>query len=198
MNLILKTIALVITKRVPQDVMPPKCDGIHTKFKLVMIPKGVEVEDRVETNPETGVQTNVEKNTGEKAVVRVLIKQKKMTKSEIQEERGEDLLSDGAETEKMIDMDEDDKALAISARPATLNYSVFVIHQYAQRVHRHDFLTAFTKACPDAFQENQKQREIQEVADLLAEKIEAEWIQSHCGEYELPCLDFNVHAPDFE
>lgn len=42
--------------------------------------------------------------------------------------------------ERMIEMDQDDKCLAITGRPTGLTYSAYVIHEYAQRIHRKDFV----------------------------------------------------------
>jgi hypothetical protein len=44
------------------------------------------------------------------------------------------------EKKRMIEMDQEDKCLAITGRPAGLAYSAYVIHEYAQRMHRKDFV----------------------------------------------------------
>lgn len=42
--------------------------------------------------------------------------------------------------EKYMELDQEDKALAITARPKELQYSTYVLHEHAQRVHRVDFV----------------------------------------------------------
>ena len=36
------------------------------------------------------------------------------------------------------------------------------------------------------------------MADECADKVDAKFIESNCSEYDLPCMDFYVHAPDYE
>ena len=51
----------------------------------------------------------------------------------------------------------------------------------------------------DYFSENNKvQKQLQELADEEAEAVENAYIAATCDEYELPCLDYMVNAPDHE
>jgi len=43
-----------------------------------------------------------------------------------------------------------------------------------------------------------RQKEIQEAADAEAARVESGFIFSRCGEFDLPNLDFQIHAPDYE
>lgn len=128
---------------------------------------------------------NLKLNTGELAVVRILIKRKKMTPSEIAAEdkvammmarEGKllseqsidksdlvDHLSDAAEeheleegkqtepVERFMELEQNDLALAITGRPQGLQYSALVMHEYAQRVHRKDFVEQVVRQCADFF-----------------------------------------------
>ena len=88
-------------------------------------------------------------------------------------------------------MDQDDKALAISARPAQLQYSAYVINECAARCHRKDFLEQIVRQCFEFFDgKPDRQREIQEAADAEAARVESGFIFSRCGEFDLPSLDF--------
>lgn len=88
-------------------------------------------------------------------------------------------------------MDQDDKALAVVARPGALQYSAFVINDYAARCHRKDFLEQIVRQCFDFFDgKPDRQKAIQEAADAEAAKVESGFIFSRCGEFDLPVLDF--------
>ena len=51
----------------------------------------------------------------------------------------------------------------------------------------------------DYFNEHEKdQKRIQDLADKAAQEVEDKFIAEHCTEYELPCMDFEVNAPDLE
>jgi hypothetical protein len=67
-----------------------------------------------------------ERNTGERALVRIRIP---LTKVEYEEELGEIK----QKIEKMVEIDYDDKALAVAARLDAVPYSIFVINQAAPR-----------------------------------------------------------------
>ena len=125
------------------------------------------------------------------AVVRILIKQKKLTPSEIAAEdaaaldeagkdqapaegdspgKGSSKLEESvadqskvetAPVERIVEMDQDDKALSVVARPNSLQYSAYVINEYAARCHRRDFLEQIVRQCFDFFDgKPERQKEI--------------------------------------
>jgi len=58
-------------------------------------------------------------------------------------------------------MDQHDQALAITGRPTGLQYSAHVIHEYAQRIHRKDFVEQIVRQCYDFFDGHpERQREL--------------------------------------
>ena len=51
----------------------------------------------------------------------------------------------------------------------------------------------------DWFAENPKaQKQLQECAEEESEAVDKAYIAATCDEYDLPCLEYSVHAPDFE
>ena len=98
----------------------------------------------------------------------------------------------------MVEDPQDDKALALPARLGAVPYTIFVTNQYAARMHRQDFISAIVKQCPGFFDENKKEQEISKAAEIMYEEVEAAWIKKHCGEYEMPCFDFDISAADLE
>lgn len=97
----------------------------------------MEIEERTEMRnvaeggAEDFQEVKIEKNSGEKALVRILIPKKKITQSEIDQDREEGVNSDAGDTERLVDVDQDEKALAVARTQPTLDYSVYVINHYA-------------------------------------------------------------------
>lgn len=78
---------------------------------------------------------------------------------------------------------------------------ICVMNQYAARQHRTDFVDQVRSKLVDYFSErenNKAIKKIQECADEEADAVDAEFIAKTCDEYDLPCLDYFVHAPDHE
>ena len=103
-------------------------------------------------------------------------------------------------SERIIETDQDEKALAIANKiNLTTPYMVLTINQYAAKAHRHDFIEQIKSKVFDFFNENSKvQKQLQELADEEAEAVEQAYIKANCNEYDLPCLDYLINAPDFE
>ena len=83
MKIILSVLTMIMCKRVPEGVVPFKVDDLAKKIRLMPIPKGLETIERQtiervppsEEFPEGKDEfINVPRNTGEMAVVRILIK----------------------------------------------------------------------------------------------------------------------------
>lgn len=101
-QMILNVICMLICRRLPDGIVPFSTSDLARKIKLVALPKGLGFEptppstDKAKKDPnvgltliesfKTGPLSEVEFNTGEQAVVRVMIKHKKLTPSEIAEE----------------------------------------------------------------------------------------------------------------
>lgn len=166
-------------------------------------------------------------NTNEQCVVRVRIQTKKMTQSEIAEEdrriakhnakdqssfsAGKSYVSDTQSIEhpnlvtvelggeRFIEQDDDDRALAISARPKELSYSAFVLHENAQRVHRQDFVEQIVRHCVEFFDGHpERMDQIVQIAEKEAKRVEEEFIKNTCSEYEMPLFDIPIYAPDYD
>jgi hypothetical protein len=73
------------------------------------------------------------------------------------------------------------------------------MNQYAAKAHRTDFIGYVQSKLFDFFQENRHvQKNLQDIADEESEAVDAAYIKATCNEYDLPCLEFSVHAPDHE
>ena len=76
---------------------------------------------------------------------------------------------------------------------------VFVMHEYAAKAHRTDFVEQVRSKLFDWFNEHPKaQKQIQEAADEEAEAVDKAYIAATCDQYTMPCLEYSIHAPDFE
>jgi len=107
------------------------------------------------------------------------------------------------EEDVLVDVEEEqnDMALAIPNRVGAAQppYSVYVISQYAQRAHRNDFTNQVVRQLYDYFQEHDKdEKKINDLAQQAAQAVEDKFISDNCQEYELPCMDFEINAPDLE
>ena len=85
MDTILSVLCMIMCNKVPKGVVPFKTDSLATRVRLVMPPRGLEVQDRMIVD-ENGVEQKIAKNTNERAVVRILVPKRKMTPSEIDNE----------------------------------------------------------------------------------------------------------------
>lgn len=101
--------------------------------------------------------------------------------------------------EKLVEVDQDEKALAVLTSSKDLSYTCYVVNTYAERQHRHEFLHYINKAVSDYFHDNpNRQKEYQDRADSEAEATLNKFVSKTCGEYELPCLTYAVNAHDYE
>ena len=111
-------------------------------------------------------------------------------------------LSRVPEDERIVEQDQEDRALTIGNRiNLATPYMVSVMNQYAAKAHRTDFVDQLRSKLVDFFSERENAKmlkQIQEMADDEAEAVDAAYIAQTCDEYELPCLDYPVHAPDHE
>ena len=90
MEMILSVLCMVMCNRVPKGVVVFRSETIANKIRMLNVPRGVEVRDRMGiekvTTPENpkGEEKEVKvlKNTNEKALVRILIPKTQQTQSE--------------------------------------------------------------------------------------------------------------------
>lgn len=98
----MNVICMLLCKRLPEGVVPFKTDDLAKKIKLLPLPKGMGFDQlpylarqsskiATDTVPlieqfKSGPLSTTKFNTGEAAVVRIMIKHKKLTLSEIAEE----------------------------------------------------------------------------------------------------------------
>ena len=103
-------------------------------------------------------------------------------------------------SERIIMQDQEDKALAIGNRiNLTTPYMVLVMNQFAARAQRLDYVEQMKSKLFDWFHENPKmQKKLLEIAEEEAEFTDRAFIEANCDEYNLPCLEYNVHTPDHE
>ena len=142
------------------------------------------------------VEVKHEKNTDEKAVIIIKVPQIE-EEEEIQGEEGE-------KTEivkKMVDEDQKDQAIVIQSRDVQGIKIVeakqfFNINIYAGKMYREDFLNFISKQYPEFFDDNNDYDEILLGANEMAQADVDKFVKATCGEYEMPCMDFEVHAPD--
>lgn len=124
--------------------------------------------------------------------------------SNVSHAKDESMLSDTKSVqsdvaERWVEMDQEDKALAITGRPNGLTFSAFIIQEFPQRVQRHDFVEQIVRQCFDFFDGHpERQREIVAAADKAARIDEERFLANTCSEYEMPKFEMAIHAPDYE
>ena len=224
MNELYSFIIDIMTKRVTIDQPSVKVDQIINKLVLIDIPEGINHESSVEKvmqpvqasgegaeegsqPPAEGqepamqeVEIKKEKNTDEKAVIIIKVPQIE----EEEEIKVEVSGSEGQKTEiikKMVDEDQKDSAIVIQGRDVQgiriqEAKQFYNINQYAGKAYREDFMNFIAKQFPEFFDDNDDFDKIIAEAHRLADKDIAQFIKNTCGEYEMPCLEFEVHAPD--
>ena len=106
-------------------------------------------------------------------------------------------------SEKIIEQDQDEKALLINAkvnlREPDVPYMVLQMNEFAAKEHRRDFVEYFRSKIPEYFDaDKEAQQKIQQMADEEADKIECDYIDATTNEYDVPLFKYNVHALDHE
>lgn len=101
--------------------------------------------------------------------------------------------------ERHTELDQEDKALAITARPKELPFSAFVLHEHAQREHRIDFVEQIVRQCFDFFDGHpERSNDIAHAAEREAKRVEEAFIANTCTEYVMPCFELPIHAPEYD
>ena len=126
----------ILSKKLPLEInfSPTKLDSLVLKIKLVPIPNHVVQDDifDIECRNENGGVCEekilrTERNTGEKALVWIK-NPKRLDKEEIEE--GEEVKT----VEREVEVEHEDRGLAISRHIDALPYSIYVMHTAAPRL----------------------------------------------------------------
>ena len=129
----------------------------------------------------------------EKAVVRLTFAMEK-------NKQKMDASQENFEYKEFVEIDQDDKSVAMNGRLAALPYTVTIINQSASRCAREDFLDGVKKLVPEFFAgENMNNyRSVMTLSEQFCSDREYEYISSKCSEYELPHFEVpcNVHMYD--
>ena len=207
----------IISKRVPMDNVNVKVDQIMSKIKFIEIPEGIVpfgYKEKV-TVEKDGAQAEeeqeVKQNTNENAVLILKVpkvEEEYEVKIEITKEEMAQAIKDGGQvpepkTEiktKLVDTDQENKALSVPCRDvpglkAGCN-QFYLINTYAGKEYREDFIEFINKTYPEFFDENEDLSGIKEDAHAAAQEDIDKFIKDTCGEYEMPCLEFEVNAFD--
>ena len=97
MELILGTLCMLLCNRLPKGVVQFRTENLNSKIRLVNAPKNIEPFDRVVIEKDQEVK--IEKNTNERALVRMLVPRRTMTRSEINDQEKEDVASESGAKE---------------------------------------------------------------------------------------------------
>ena len=71
-----------------------------------------------------------------------------------------------------------------------------MINKYAGKAYREDFLEYINKQYPEFFDDNEDQAYILKTVNEQSDADIEAFIKENCGEYEMPCLTYEVSAPD--
>jgi hypothetical protein len=122
MELLLRAFCMIICKKLPAEVVHPPT--LHTRVRLVA-PKACEK-----------TQT---------AVIRLTIAKKK-NDTHVRESADQNEIR-----QELIEIDQEEKCLAVNGNQIALDYAVTVINQSASRQTREDFIEAIKKVVPESF-----------------------------------------------
>lgn len=93
-----------------------------------------------------------------------------------------------------IEIEQENKAIAVNGRLQGLPYTVDVINQYAGRVAREGFVDGIIKQLPEFFKDNEKEQAILERAAKLCSEREESYIAEKCAPFVTPFFDYAVDA----
>jgi hypothetical protein len=172
MEMVLAAFCMVMCKKLPAEISCPP--NLHTKIRLVA-PKAAEKPCA--------------------AFVRLTFPMKK-NEAPVRESAE----SAGLSQPEFVEIEQDDKSLAVNGNNAALDYSVTVINCAASRQAREDFLEAIKKTVPETFlaDQGQSQKAIMALAEELNNGHEDAYIVAHTNEYEVPLFEIPVNAHTFD
>ena len=99
----------------------------------------------------------------------------------------------------MVDEDQKERALAVQVREISINKektNFFVINEYAGKATREAILEYINRLYPEFFEDNDDFDQILNAVNERAQVDIDKFIGETCSEFEMPCLDFEINAPD--
>jgi hypothetical protein len=100
--------------------------------------------------------------------------------------------------ENGLEIDQDNKAIAVNGFIKKLACTVIVLNQSASRAVREDFVCGMAKPLPDVFKDDSVGGTIMSYAERLHLQEESRFIEATCSEFEMPCFDVPTSAQSFE
>jgi hypothetical protein len=103
--------------------------------------------------------------------------------------------------EKLVEVDVDDKALAMQGRIDALPYSIFSINQAAAKAHRREVFHYLKKNFSEHFDSKEPQKDIdplQKKAEEVAEDLEKRYIRKCFDEESMPVFEFEINLNEAE
>jgi hypothetical protein len=98
--------------------------------------------------------------------------------------------------DRLVEIDIDDKALAVIGRSEALPYSVLVINHAVPKWHRKEYINYIKKNFAEYFDPKEAQKECDHVlrkVEELAEQLELNYINAKCNNDCLPLFDFEIN-----
>jgi hypothetical protein len=103
--------------------------------------------------------------------------------------------------EKMVEVEVDDKALALQGRIDALPYSIFSINQAAGRSQRKEIFSYLKKNFSEHFDSKEPQKDIEPLlkkTEEVADDLERRYIRKCCDEENLPVFEFEINLNEGE
>jgi hypothetical protein len=187
---VLEIIIDILGKRVLVENPTIKLEQVVNKIKLMPLPEGVyperEEEKIVEGEGEEAKETTVvhEPNTNEKALIVLTVPQEEKLVEKLEEENDsqDEEKSDSPLKKVMVDVDQQDKALALKTRDVEgANY--WFVNSYAARRHREAFIEYMNKMFPEFFEDNEDFDAISAHVQKKAVADLQSFVSKKCDEY---------------
>ena len=111
---------------------------------------------------------------------------------------GEEAMEEVKTIVKLVDEDQQGKALAIQGRdiPNINDANIYHNNQYGAKAHREAILNYVKQLYPEFFDDNADFEEIFESSNFEAEKDVQAFVDKNCLTYERPCHEFQFNAVD--
>lgn len=194
---VLSALIDIATKKIPSDLSytNKQLDAINQKIKFSPLPKGVFDEPVYQD----GALTQ-EKNTTEKAIVRLRVPKRRIEEEfvEVDDQSGAETVR---KTERMVEIDYEDKVLLFPAQVSSRDFSILAFNQVAPRAHRREFYNSLKRAFADHFDSRDAQKDYETFTrrtEEMHELIEKRFIDQHYNEDTMPLLDFEINLNEAE
>lgn len=98
----------------------------------------------------------------------------------------------------MVDEDQQGRALAVICRnpPGLKDEFVYQINAYAGKAHRENFIEYIHSQYPEFFDDNEDLDLITQAVNATASGDIKKYLEDMCGDYEKPCLEFEINAAE--